>query len=238
MKKFTSIFLRLIFAALVCLSGLFLFEGAATINVQNVPKMAKTVIDKNVNKTGDANLKGSLQLAKDFGVEDKIFEQLPQKYHRDLSYINLYNLSVSYQENGEVTAQNLNLSEKNQVQKAVNYVILDRLNKELKNNGKQVNDTINVFHYFFFAAILLFAIAALLVLLGSSWASIVLLIASVGSFGALQYYLNQLTQNLQTELYHGISLTTSSVLWLGLAMGLVLTFIWPVILKITKKENN
>ena len=90
MKKFASIFLRLIFAALICLSGLFLFEGVATINVQNVPKMAKTVIDKNVNKTGDANLKGSLQLAKDFGVEDKIFEQLPQKYHRDLSYINLY----------------------------------------------------------------------------------------------------------------------------------------------------
>ena len=237
MKKFASIFLRLIFAALICLSGLFLFEGVATINVQNVPKMAKTVIDKNVNKTGDANLKGSLQLAKDFGVEDKIFEQLPKKYHRDLSYINLYNLSVSYQENGEVTAQNLNLSEKNQVQKAVNYVILERLNKELKNNGKQVNDTINVFHYFFFAAILLFAIAALLVLFGSSWASIVLLIASAGSFGALQYYLNQLTQNLQTELYHGISLTTSSVLWLGLAMGLVLTFIWPVILKITKKRE-
>lgn len=237
MKKFTSIFLRLIFAALICLSGLFLFEGVATINVQNVPKMAKTVIDKNVNKTGDANLKGSLQLAKDFGVEDKIFEQLPKKYHRDLSYINLYNLSVSYQENGEVTAQNLNLSEKNQVQKAVNYVILDRLNKELKNNGKQVNDTINVFHYFFFAVILLFAIAALLVLFGSSWASIVLLIASVGSFGVLQYYLNQLTQNLQTELYHGISVTTSSVLWLGLAMGLVLTFIWPVVLKITKKRE-
>lgn len=129
MKKFASIFLRLIFAALICLSGLFLFEGVATINVQNVPKMAKTVIDKNVNKTGDANLKGSLQLAKDFGVEDKIFEQLPKKYHRDLSYINLYNLSVSYQENGEVTAQNLNLPEKNQVQKAVNYVILERLNK-------------------------------------------------------------------------------------------------------------
>lgn len=237
MKKFASIFLRLIFAALICLSGLFLFEGVAAINVQNVPKMAKTVIDKNVNKTGDANLKGSLQLAKDFGVEDKIFEQLPKKYHRDLSYINLYNLSVSYQENGEVTAQNLNLPEKNQVQKAVNYVILERLNKKLKNNGKQVNDTINVFHYFFFAAILLFAIAALLILFGSSWASIVLLIASVGSFGVLQYYLNQLTQNLQTDLYHGISLTTSSVLWLGLAMGLVLTFIWPVVLKITKKRE-
>lgn len=225
------------FIAFIGAAGLLLFKSPATVNVQNVPKMARAVIKKDVDKSGDANLKGSLQLAKDFGVEGKILKQLPAKYQRDLSYVDLYNLSVSYQENGQLTAKNLQLPEKNEVQKAVNYIILERVNKGLSRNSKQVNDSINIFHYFLFGAILIFVLAALLVLFGKYWASIALLIAAVGSFGALQYYLNQFVQYMQSELGQGISLTTSSMLWLGLAISIVVAIVWPLGLKLTKKKN-
>lgn len=237
MRRFASIILRIMFIAFIGAAGLLLFKSPATVNVQNVPKMARAVIKKDVDKSGDANLKGSLQLAKDFGVEGKILKQLPAKYQRDLSYVDLYNLSVSYQENGQLTAKNLQLPEKNEVQKAVNYIILERVNKGLSRNSKQVNDSINIFHYFLFGAILIFVLAALLVLFGKYWASIVLLIAAVGSFGALQYYLNQFVQYMQSELGQGISLTTSSMLWLGLAISIVVAIVWPLGLKLTKKKN-
>lgn len=237
MRRFASIVLRIMFIAFIGAAGLLLFKSPATVNVQNVPKMARAVIKKDVDKSGDANLKGSLQLAKDFGVEGKILKQLPAKYQRDLSYVDLYNLSVSYQENGQLTAKNLQLPEKNEVQKAVNYIILERVNKGLSRNSKQVNDSINIFHYFLFGAILIFVLAALLVLFGKYWASIALLIAAVGSFGALQYYLNQFVQYMQSELGQGISLTTSSMLWLGLAISIVVAIVWPLGLKLTKKKN-
>lgn len=237
MRRFASIILRIMFIAFIGAAGLLLFKSPATVNVQNVPKMARAVIKKDVDKSGDANLKGSLQLAKDFGVEGKILKQLPAKYQRDLSYVDLYNLSVSYQENGQLTAKNLQLPEKNEVQKAVNYIILERVNKGLSRNSKQVNDSINIFHYFLFGAILIFVLAALLVLFGKYWASIALLIAAVGSFGALQYYLNQFVQYMQSELGQGISLTTSSMLWLGLAISIVVAIVWPLGLKLTKKKN-
>lgn len=237
MRRFASIILRLVFIVFIGAAGFLLFESPATINVQNVPKVARSVIKKNVDKSGDTNLRGTLKLAKDFGVENKVLEQLPSKYHRDLSYVDLYNLSVSYQENGELTAKNLKLPEKNEVQKAVNYLILQRVNKGLSDNSKQVNNSINIFHYFLFGAILILALAALLVLFGQSWASIALLIAAVGSFGALQYYLNQLVQYLQSELDPGISLITSSMLWLGLAISVVVAIIWPLGLKLTKKKD-
>lgn len=237
MKKFASIALRLITAVAIFISGFLLLESPVTIEVSNVQKMAKVVINKNVDQTNDSNLMGALKFAKDFGIEDKVLQQLPQKYHRDLSYVNMYDLSVTYQENGELSAKNLNLPEKNQVQRAFNYIVVNKINENLKQNAKQVNNLTNIFHYFLFGAVLLFFLAILLVLFGKYWASIALLIASVGSFVVMQFYLNQVVQNLQTELYQGISLSTSMGLWIGLAAGVIAAVIWPFILKLFKSNN-
>lgn len=237
MKKFASIALRLITVAAIFVSGFLLLESPVTIEVSNVQKMAKVVINKNVDQTNDSNLMGALKFAKDFGIEDKVLQQLPQKYHRDLSYVNMYDLSVTYQENGELSAKNLNLPEKNQIQKAFNYIVVNKINENLKQNYKQVNNLTNIFHYFLFGAVLLFFLAILLVLFGKYWASIALLIASVGSFVVMQFYLNQVVQNLQTELYQGISLSTSMGLWIGLAVGVIAAAIWPFILKLFKSKN-
>ena len=143
MKKFASILFRLIFTATVCISGFLLLESPITVNVQNVRGMAQTVIKKSVNNTGDSRLKGTLKLAKDFGVEDKILEQLPKKYHNDMSYVSLYNLGVTYQENGEVSAKNLSFPENNEVQKAVSNLLLNKINNGLDENKDKVNQTIS-----------------------------------------------------------------------------------------------
>lgn len=236
MRKFASILLRLIFVAAVGVSGFLMIESPITVNVQNVRGLAQTVIKKSVNNTGDSRLKSTLKLAKDFGVEDKILEQLPKKYHHDMSYTSLYNLGASYQENGEVTAKSLSFPENNDVQKAVSKLLLNKINDGLKENQNQVNQSITIFHYCFFAAILIFILSALLILFGKYWAAIILLIASVGSFGALQFLANQLVQWLESNVAQGISLTVSSVLWAGLAVGVITALIWPLVLKLTKKE--
>ena len=237
MKKFASILFRVIFTAVVCISGFLLLESPITINVQNVRSMAQKVIKKSVNDTGDSRLKGTLKLAKDFGVEDKILEQLPKKYHKDMSYVSLYNLGVTYQENGEVSAKNLSFPENNEVQKAVSNLLLNKINNGLAENKDKVNQSISIFHYCLFATILVFILAALLMLFGKYWASIILLIAAIGSFGALQFLANQLVQWLESNVVSGISLTTSPILWAGLALGIIAAIIWPLILKLTKKRQ-
>ena len=237
MKKFASILFRVIFTAAVCISGFLLLESPITINVQNVRGMAQKVIKKSVNDTGDSRLKGTLKLAKDFGVEDKILEQLPKKYHHDMSYVSLYNLGVTYQENGEVSAKNLSFPENNEVQKAVSNLLLNKINNGLAENKDKVNQSISIFHYCLFATILVFILAALLMLFGKYWAAIILLVAAIGSFGALQFLANQLVQWLQNNVVSGISLTTSPILWSGLALGIIAAIIWPLILKLTKKQQ-
>ena len=237
MKKFASILFRVIFTAAVCISGFLLLESPITINVQNVRGMAQKVIKKSVNDTGDSRLKGTLKLAKDFGVEDKILEQLPKKYHNDMSYVSLYNLGVTYQENGEVSAKNLSFPENNEVQKAVSNLLLNKINNGLDENKDKVNQSTSIFHYCLFATILVFILAALLMLFGKYWASIILLIAAIGSFGALQFLANQLVQWLESNVVSGISLTTSPILWAGLALGIIAAIIWPLILKLTKKRQ-
>ena len=107
----------------------------------------------------------------------------------------------------------------------------------LNENKDKVNQTISIFHYCLFATILVFILAALLMLFGKYWASIILLVAAIGSFGALQFLANQLVQWLESNTAPGITLTTSPILWVGLALGFIAALIWPVILKLTKKED-
>ena len=135
-----------------------------------------------------------------------------------------------------MTAKSLSFPENNDVQKAVSKLLLNKINDGLKENQNQVNQSITIFHYCFFAAILIFILSALLILFGKYWAAIILLIASVGSFGALQFLANQLVQWLESNVAQGISLTVSPVLWAGLAVGVITALIWPLVLKLTKKK--
>lgn len=236
MRRFANGLLRLIFSALICLSAYLLLVSPITLDIQSVPNMARAAVKNNVSQANDPTLKETLKLAKDFGVENKILDQLPQKYHYEMSYLNLYNLSVSYSENDELTAKNINLPQKNRVQQAFSYIVLNRMNQDLKDNSKKVKQAISIFHYFCLAAIFVFILAVLLVLFGKYWASIALLIAAVGSFAALELLTNQLLQGLQAELYKGISLTTSSNILLGLAISVVIAIIWPLCVKMSKKS--
>ena len=234
MKKIGNFLLRIVFAVLVCISGFLLLKSPINIVVENVPAMAKAIVQKNVDHSDNIGLKNTLKLGEELGVTDKIWGQLQRKYQYNLSYTNLYNLSVSYQENGELTDKNLNLTEKNQIQKAFNYVIIDRINHNLKHNSQSVKQKINMFHYFFFGVIAVFAITALLILLGKKIASLLLLLSAGATFGLQQFYVNELLQYLQTEFYHGITLSTSAALWLGLGLALVIIVLWPLVLKIIK----
>ncbi|WEV43064.1 hypothetical protein OZX56_05820 [Lactobacillus sp. ESL0684] len=236
MKKISTILLRLVFTVLICLSGYLLLTSPLQLNVANTRDMAKEVLHKSVDAENDPKLKASLELAQKFGLEDKVLEALPKKYQRDFSYNSLYDLGVTYKQNGELTAHDLALPENNQVQEAVSEVILHKLNHELKENAEQVDQVISVFQYFAFAMVLVFTLAALLAVFGRYFASIVTLLAAIGSFGFLQFYANQLVTVLQKQLYHGINFVNSQQLWWGLLIGIVAGLIWPICLKLTKKR--
>ncbi|BDR60287.1 hypothetical protein [Lactobacillus xylocopicola] len=234
--KSSNILVRIIFVALVCVSGFMLLRSPVTINEPNVHGMAKTALKKAVDEKGNTSVKDSLQLAQSFGLIDKVIDQLPQKYHYDLSYISLYKLSASYQENGEITAENLNLPEKNEIQKAVNSGMTAKINESLDQNSDQLKQGISLFHYFCLGILIVLILAAVLGLFGKSWAAGALLLAAVASFGMLQYFANSFVRGLQTELDKSITLATSSSLWLGLALGVLTSVGWIIYTRLNKKE--
>lgn len=228
--------LRAVFIVVIFACGYLTLKSPVTVNVTNVHEMARTVINQNATTSGSTTLKDALKLAQSAGLEDKVLDQLPKQYHHDLSYMGLYNLSVTYEANGELTAKNLSLPQDNQTEKAVNHIILRDINHELATNNKQVEQVINIFHYVILVIILGFVLAALLVLFGKYGASIALLLTALGSFGILQYFTGQLVINLRGAIYSGIGFTTSTMLWTGLGLGVVIAILWPIYLKVTK--NN
>lgn len=236
MKKISTIIVKLIFIVLVGVSGFLMVGSPINVNIQNVRSAAKKIINKNVNQIGDAKLKATLQLAKDWGIEDGILEQLPQQYHYNLSYTGLYNLSSNYRENEKITAKNLSFPENNQIQQVVSNVALDKINQNLEQNQDSVKQAITIYHYVFFAIILIYILAALLIVFGRNWASLILLVGTLGSFGILQFYAYQIIQPLQAEVARAISLSTSPALWLGLAIGVITSLAWPLALKLKSKH--
>ncbi|WEV51812.1 hypothetical protein OZX69_03690 [Lactobacillus sp. ESL0731] len=236
MKKIARILLRAVFIVAICLCGYWTLKSPVTVNVIDVRELAKTVVDKNASASGNAALKDALKLAESAGLEDKVLGQLPKQYHHNLSYVGLYNLSVTYEANGELTAKNLSLPQKNKTQQAVNRIILHDVNHELADRDKQVEQIINIFHYVILVIILGFVLAALLVLFGKYAASIALLLTTLGSFGILQYCTGQLVMSLRSALSTGISFTTSAMLWAALILGVIAAILWPICLKLAKKR--
>ncbi|WEV71423.1 hypothetical protein OZY43_03205 [Lactobacillus sp. ESL0785] len=235
MKKVSTVLSRILMVLLVAGSGFLLLRSSVTVNVPDTHKVVREVINKSAASSTDSSLKTSLKIAQKWGLEDKILAPLPQKYHYDLSYTSLYNLSAAYQANGELTAENLNLPTDNQTERAVNYLILKQLNENLNENSKQVGQLISIFQCFILAVLLVFILAALLILFGKYGASAAVLLASIGTFGALQYCSTQLVQILQSELAKGISFVILPQLWWGLAIGIFVAIVWPLCLRITKK---
>ncbi|WEV39177.1 hypothetical protein OZX58_02770 [Lactobacillus sp. ESL0680] len=236
MKKVVRMLLRAVFIVVIFVCGYLTLKSPVTVNVTNVHELARTVINQNATASGSTTLKDALKLAQSAGLEDKVLDQLPKQYHHDLSYMGLYNLSVTYEANGEVTARNLSLPQNNQTEKAVNHIILQNINHELAANNKQVEQVINIFHYVILVIILGFVLAILLVLFGKYGASIALLLTTLGSFGILQYSTGQLVMSLRDAVYRGIDFTTSTMLWTGLGLGVIAAILWPICLKVTKKN--
>lgn len=228
--------LRAVFIVVIFVCGYLTLKSPVTVNVTDVHELARTVINQNATASGSTTLKDALKLAQSAGLEDKVLDQLPKQYHHDLSYMGLYNLSVTYEANGEVTARNLSLPQNNQTEKAVNHIILQNINHELAANNKQVEQVINIFHYVILVIILGFILAILLVLFGKYGASIALLLTTLGSFGILQYSTGQLVMSLRDAVYRGIDFTTSTMLWTGLGLGVIAAILWPICLKVTKKN--
>ncbi|MDF7669455.1 hypothetical protein [Lactobacillus sp. ESL0703] len=236
MKKVVRMLLRAVFIVVIFVCGYLTLKSPVTVNVTDVHELARTVINQNATASGSTTLKDALKLAQSAGLEDKVLDQLPKQYHHDLSYMGLYNLSVTYEANGEVTARNLSLPQNNQTEKAVNHIILQNINRELAANNKQVEQVINIFHYVILVIILGFVLAILLVLFGKYGASIALLLTTLGSFGILQYSTGQLVMSLRDAVYRGIDFTTSTMLWTGLGLGVIAAILWPICLKVTKKN--
>lgn len=236
MKKVWTILVRLFFVLFVGITAYLMFTSTVRVNVHDTHEIAREVVRRAANESKNKELKNSVKIIQKSGLDNELLKSLPKSYHRNFSYVTLYDLSVSYQQNGELTAKNLGLHSDNRLEKLVNYFMVKEINQELKGNSKEVNHAINLFHYFMFGVALCFILAVLLILFGKYWVSLALLIATSGGFFFLQYFANGAVNRLESQLYTEMSLTTSNYLWFSLIIGIVITIVWPICLAVGRNK--
>lgn len=238
MKKYVPIILKIIISFLVVLSLYFLLLSPTTLKINNTHQMAKTIIHRVVSESGNDDLKTSVKMVEDSGLEDFLLTDLPKKYSIDFSYADVYHMSSKYDEKGKLTADDIGLESKNTLTKVINNFLVKEINHKLSEEATQVYHIISIYRYSLFLIILLYLLAIVLILFDRFSASVPLLLGSLGSFGALWYFVNESNSSLQNRVYSGITVQMNLGIYFGLVLGVIIAIGWPFLLKWIRKDET
>lgn len=225
----------------VFLAGLVLYlllTSAITLKIDNTHAMAKTVIHRILKKSNNSELKAEAKIVEESGLEDMLIDALPRKYHLKFSYAKIYQLSNDYDKHGKITAKDIGLSSKNQIEKIINQIIVKSINEKMQEDSDQVYHITSIYRYAVLGISLLFLLAAILFIRQRYWASIPLFLGTGSAFGVLWRFCQLATDKVQGDIYQGISFNLSKDSWLGLGIGLALIIGWPIVLKILRRKEN
>ena len=238
MRKLWMIILRVISVVLVTLSAYLMLTSCVQLKINNTHSMTKHIVHEVVQDSNNTELGLATNFLEASGLEDELLKSFPKKYHLDLSYADLYKLSTKYDETGELTTKDFNLSSNNRLGQIVNQYIVKEINRQLKEDSKEVYHIITIYRYSIFVIVLIYILVILLMIFGKYWASIPLSIATIGSFGILWYFTEEATNALQEQVYHGIFVNMSQGIWVGLIIGIMVALIWPILLKSLSKSMD
>lgn len=237
MKYFSKI-IRIILIFFCGLSIYLLLLSSASLHINNTHEMATILVDKTAKKTENKQLKAGIKFLKDSGLEEVLINGIPKDLTLKFSYADVYHLTSEYDQKGKISAKDLNLKANNKIEKLINNYVVNVINYKLSEESQQVYHLISIYRYSIFAIILVYVLAVVLIWLKRYSASIPLLVGSIVSFGALQYFCREASFALQKQVYEGISIKLDLGIWLGLIIGVLLAVIWPVILKYIKKVES
>lgn len=238
MRKIWMIILRAVSLLLVALSAYLMLTSNVQMRINNTHAMTKHIVREVVQDSNNTELGLATNFLEVSGLEDELLKSFPKKYHLDLSYADLYKLSTKYDETGELTAKDFNLTSNNRLGQIVNQYIVKEINRQLKEESKEVYHVITIYRYSIFIVILIYVLVGILMIFGKYWASIPLLIATICSFGVLWYFTGEATHALQEQVYHGIFVHMSQGIWLGLIIGILVAVVWPILLKSLSKNMD
>ncbi|GAA3636772.1 hypothetical protein GCM10022297_14180 [Lactobacillus hamsteri] len=235
MKKWI---IRVVAAIMTFVSLYLLLLSPTTLKINNTHQMAKNIIHRVVSESGNNELKMGIKMVEDSGLEDILLQDLPKKYKINFSYADVYHLSSKYDEKGKITAKDLNLKSDNNLTKVINSFLIKEINNKLDEESTQVYHIISIYRYSLVVIVLLYILAAVLLLFGRYSASIPLLIGSIGTFGALWYFVTETSNEIHSKIYEGISINISDGVFLGLAISIIIACVWPFLLKYLRKSDK
>ena len=239
MKKSFAILSKIIVSALTLISMYLLLFSPTTLRINNTHKMATTIINRVVEQSDNDGLKVGVKMLEESGLENVLLSELPKKYQHDFSYVNLYQLSRKYDEEGKITESDIGLKSKNNLTKVINSYLTKEINRKLREESTRVHHIISIYRYSLLAIVLLYVLAIVLFIFNRYWASVALLIGAVITYGALLYFVTEANAEFQSQIYSGINLSINAGVDLGLFIGVIVAIIWPFLLhKIRKSENN
>lgn len=229
--------MRIIAAGLAAISVYLLLFSPATVQVNNTHKMAQEIVSSLVKNSGNRELQLTAKLVKESGLEDELISSLPKNVKIDFSYRDVYRLTSAYDNNGKLTAKDLNLNSTNKLEEVINNFFVAQINQKLKQEADRVNHVIIIYRYSIFAVLLLYLLAIIWFLFGKYSASIPLFIAAVISFGAMWLFCQEANLQLQAQIYPGIVFNVDDGIWLGLLICVVVAAIWPFLLRLSKQRK-
>ncbi|WP_297819949.1 hypothetical protein [uncultured Lactobacillus sp.] len=225
LSKLFSWILRMILIICIAITMGTTLTSAVSLKV-NTPNLVKHVINKTAQESGNSDVQNGLAIVQALGVEDALISKLPKNIKLQTSIYNFYQFTDSYQKEGKLTAQNLNLPNKTDQQKTVNDLVLKFANSKLDENKSEINQGISYYKMFFYGVLILYLLAIVLVLFNKRIAFIPLLLASVGSYAVVGYAAGQLNTSLQNAIYSGIRIHLDSGFSMSVVLAIIISVIW------------
>ena len=233
--KFIKWIWRLVVVGLIFISLSLTLTSPVELKVDSTAGLVKSSINKVVDQANNSDLQMGVAFLQESGIEDTLLSQLPKNIELKTSYQGLNQLSSNYLANGKLAASDLKLNNDTQQEQVFNQLILQLVNEQLRQNSADVKQAAEIYHLIYFLLIGLYILAMVMVLFGKKIAILPLLIAAVGSYGALSYAAEIATSSLQQSVYTGINVSLSS----GLSQALITAIIAVVgCLFIRIKQNK
>lgn len=213
---------------------------SSTISMQVSTKgLVKEAINKTASNYGVGGLaKNSWSILNALGIEDQIFDQLPKKLQVKTSYLDLYDLTSSYQKEGKISASQLNMPNTTDSQKTVSDLVTKYINTALEQNQDDINQAISYYKMIFYVIIALYLIGMILVLFGKRFGIYPFLLASLGGYALIAFVTGQLQTQLQSEIYQGITVTMANGFNTSIVIAIIITIVWFWAATLKKHAQN
>lgn len=236
LRKLNSWVIKVIAVVGVIISAMLTINGSITMS-SSTSGLINSALSKAAAQSGNSNVQTGVQLFQSLGLDNAVLSQLPKKIEVKTSLSSFNNTTKSFQQNGQITANDLGLKNNTDQEKIINDLLMKLINDQLSKYQTQVRQYAQYYRIAYYVILLIYIVAIFMILTSNRGAIIPLLIASVGSYELLQSASLKAMDALHQSVYSGIKITLGGEFLTSVTISIIISIAWLFLAKVGKNKN-